>query len=211
VPAQKKQDLHELVTVTRGLVLATCLLAVVGFLSFVASVLQWLSMRGQLEEMKTETSIRRYELRANMELKIEPEHSSDKWFLTTKWVNVGKTDAINVKGWSEIANSLAADEVKRGDFIGRTDTRALGEGRTVIPGDAAVYPSKELGLEQAWDIVYERRFSFIWGYVEFNDIFGKSYTARYCALVVLREQGGNNVVMDSPVMLHTGCNQRTEK
>jgi hypothetical protein len=132
---------------------------------------------GQLEVMKTESDYRRYELAANMQLKIDSHGIPGGWNVNTVWEDVGKTDALNVTGWIDL-KFVPREKINSTNFFDMPDGKQLYAKETVVPGDKVIYKTMRVGLSEALDPINST--PVIFGYIEYNDIFETSHTVHFC-------------------------------
>jgi hypothetical protein len=86
---------------TRHVGLFTGALVVIGIVTAVIFWRQLNVMQGQLEEMQTESAIRRSELAAVMHLAVARQPSPGQWIITSQWTNTGKTNAVDFRAWED--------------------------------------------------------------------------------------------------------------
>ena len=173
-------------------------------------------MRGQLEEMQTEAAIRRSELAAIMRQTFDRSQRPDQWSITTIWTNIGKTNALHVKGWEDFRIFRTDEDYNalHPGFIEKTPSdknKFWARDETIIPNDPRTSPSKYIPAHDAWDIAYGKgTFALAWGYVEYSDIFNELYTIRYCVwfnFTIVSQQ----LMIDLPAAYAEECNRRTQE
>ena len=166
------------------------------------------AMRGQLDEMKINSTIWRSELTGVMQLdNARISNSATGWLTTPKWKNIGKTDVLNFKGWNHLQFFLSVEDVKKIDFLKVPKGENVSEPQTVLAGESVAYGNTQVTLAQAWNVIYGKGEVISWGYVEYDDIFGGHHTVQHCE--------GWNFQFDAPAMnmglpqpLSLNCNRR---
>jgi hypothetical protein len=106
-------------------------------------------MRGQLDEMQIDASIRRAELTANMEIHFDPASGGG---LTPSWTNIGKTDAEHVRSWYQFKYFSNYHDLETFDFLSEPDVSKHRRMpiETVIPGRSITMPTILFTNEDAW-------------------------------------------------------------
>ena len=211
---QEKPRKAPLVTATRRLATATYALAFIALCSLIAAFLQWCALRGQLEEMKTESTFRRNELAAVMRLGIQREPSPGQWIITSQWINTGKTNA-DFSGWQYFKIFRTAEDyelLKNHSFILEPPggSKILPRGTIVIPDNPIAIESWHIPESDAWGIVYGITMALLWGYAEYSDIFGEMYSIRYCDFFTFTLVG-ERLMIDLPHAFAAECTQRRQE
>ncbi len=105
-------------------------------------------------------------------------------------------------------DAKAYDFSKQGsdDLLRMTDA----DGDLILPGAKATFETKFVSQKQTWDSIYGIGVAVPYGYIEYNDIFGRKYVHRYCSLLNM-EWDGANIVLTLPVKLTLPCQRSTEE
>jgi hypothetical protein len=167
-------------------------------------------MRGQLDEMQIDASIRRAELSATIKINLNPASGGG---LTPSWINIGKTDAEHVRSWYQFKYFSNIDDLETFDFLSEPDEykHRLMPVETVIPGDSITMPTILFTNEDAWAIMYRQKMPVFWSYIEYNNIFGDFYTARNCfGFGFGYRPDANKIESHLPHYLRDDCNRKND-
>jgi hypothetical protein len=145
----------------------------------------------------------------NMNLTIDRTILADHWEVTPIWHNVGKTDAIKVRGWTALKYFKPAEKVKDESFIDIPDGVTLSAEQTVVPGDTIIFGSKAVAPVQVQEFADQTAVSVIYGYIEYDDLFDTSHIVRFCRLLNF-ERVGPLINFTLPVKIPLPCERRTE-
>lgn len=170
---------------------------------------QTVTLRGQLEEMKTASAIWRREFTGVMQLdNVRANNSPSGWLITSKWNNIGKTDVLNFKGWNHLQYFPSVEEVKKIDFLKVPKGENINEPQTILAGDYMTYGNYQMTMAQAWEEMYGKGAIISWGYIEYDDIFGTHHTVQHCESWNFQyEPPAINMGLPQPLSLN--CNRRT--
>jgi hypothetical protein len=172
----------------------------------------------QLNEMQTQSITQRAEVKGVLRLDLDTPTGPGGWDITTTWVNIGKSDALNVRGWKDTAviplvqdRAVNAATIEHYDFITAPPRVQLpSDGSTVLAGDHIMFISQKITLQQGIDTIAGKVILVSYGYIEYFDIFGTFYTVRFCRLFNFYTDG-STVTVTRPVILPLSCEKRTEK
>ena len=82
----------------------------------------------------------------------------------------------------------------------------------MIPGEQRVMPTSYITKDQEQADIEERQIPVAFGYIEWTDIFGTIYTARYCALLhKVYDPVARRLTNELPGRVAFPCNSRTQK
>jgi len=171
-------------------------------------------MQGQLKQMQADGEARKRESAATLRLDIVREFNGTEWNVTTQWLNVGKTNALNFRGWSDRHFFNASDIVNDFAFTKPSANKWNSEvGGVVPPEDKATMPTQIITWDEAWKSIYGLGFVIVYGRAEHDDIFGWHYDMGYCGLLNFDWHGHGQIVpnLTLPVKLALPCFYRTEQ
>ena len=196
-------------------VLATIVIAIATVTYCSISDGQLTVIRQQLVEMQQTSAIQKAELAAQMDLKLIPNETPSGWGETATWTNVGKTNATIISGWKDFEilrddqPAGLARQMQQFDFNkprNRIDIRAAS---TVIPNQAFTFTTDEIPRQTAQDTKAMKAVPILWGWLQYNDIFGITYSVSYCVHLHFSESA-HGLDIDSPHMAREDCNKREQ-
>jgi hypothetical protein len=206
----------EVAAATRTLMLWTAVLASATILMAYFAYFTLDAIRGQLTEMQTDSAIRRSELAATMRLEIDRRQNAGTWGITSLWMNIGKTNALNFMGWEDFKIFRTKEDyvMLTPAYILKTPpdkSKIWASNFTIIPNSPVSPYTKALPEQDAWDITYGKNtFALLWGYVEYTDIFGDFYTIWYCDFFNFTLVG-QELCMNLPHAFAAECMRRTQE
>jgi hypothetical protein len=142
----------------------------------------------QSEANRDQVSIMKSQLRANLKIRIEnyalnKDNQIIGWLFTPVWTNAGGTEAIKASGWDDIEffdSGIPSDF----DFLNQ---RHPGSPTpiTVPQGDEVMQPTKSLTADNMKQIIDQKGYAIIWGYMEYGDVFPNTtgHHVHYCLRV----------------------------
>jgi hypothetical protein len=144
---------------------------------------QWQVMRGQLEEMKTASTIIRAQLRAKLKVAMLAEPMQEGWFMTPTITNAGQTEAKNLSSWDD-GGFYTSDAPQDYNFIQIRGSKRSSISHSVAQGEQLQQPSIIISNDDVRKCVGGEGKFIVWGYLEYGDVFDKIHHEHYCFNVI---------------------------
>ena len=146
------------------------------------------TMQAQLNEMQVQSLVQKTELKPVLSLTIDREVRAGWAVLTPKWTNSGRSDAKEVKGWAVLASiAVTGNPAEKREAVNTHDfmspppgSHPMEHGVTIIPGEGRSEFSQFIPPRGIQANVDQTTAFILYGYVEYIDVFGTKYTARFC-------------------------------
>jgi hypothetical protein len=179
---------------TAYLVLFTFCLVFVG-------ILQWVSIRGQLHEMKAQRLLTMAQISANLKQErtiITPYGEGEKpisqgeiirgWHITPSWTNVGGSDARGFVGWFEVIpyNFMPPRPPNGGDCPVPVEPKSPRPEYVIQPHAGMLQVAQKLALEDVIRAKNGKGYILVVGHIEFRDIFPDTpiHHRNWCELLI---------------------------
>jgi hypothetical protein len=150
---------------------------------------QWQVMRGQLDEMKTTSTITKLQLRAKMKMVMTPEAAQDGWFITPTITNTGPTEAKNLLSWDD-GEFFASDAPRDYNFTEIRGSKKPSISHSVAQGEQLQQPSIFISRDDVKKCIGGEGRFIVWGYLEYGDMFDKIHHEHYCVITIPNADGG---------------------
>lgn len=169
------------------------------------------AIHGQLKVMETQSAIQQFDLRAVMEVSLVRKVESGEFNITPILTNVGKSDAINVRGWTAFKYFNPRSDMAKETFLDKPPDQQMTGPTTFIHGDSTALETEVMTAQQAVETADRKGLGVSYGHIEYSDIFKTIFTIDYCRGINFVRDPNGAINWSLPVVLRQSCERRTEK
>jgi hypothetical protein len=154
-------------------------------------------LSGQLQEMQTDSIIKKNEIRARIQRNTTTEITATGLAEATGLINIGKSDAQYFTGWNDI-RFFEPEAADRFDFGKNPDD----------PSETISLPTQEIVTNDVRRAMNKEGVIIHWGYIEYRDIFPESpvHYLHWCMLLNFHPTGNGQFTLTLPILYKAECN-----
>ena len=209
-PKQRGKRRREIATIL-SIIFGTCVALIAVYISHRDSSDQIVALSGQLEEMKNQRLLTIAQQRANLRREqplITPIAEGGKdatsgakvigWDFSPAWKNISSTIAKDFRGWFDIRTFNDDVDTEKYPGVGNCppfeNNEQWQEGIIVQPGGGKTLVAKFLPVRDAIKAMSGKKYTLMWGHIEYRDIFPDSplHHEDWCVDVILNDLATNS-------------------